>query len=86
MAAVLKIDKSQYFGNGLTECQEIWYGDPWSYWPYPPNQQLKLQTFKKSKMEEIVISQQQYDWSQWNMTRCCTLHLWILLAVKISNF
>jgi len=25
-AAILKIEKSRYFGNGMTDCHEIWHG------------------------------------------------------------
>jgi len=27
MAAMLKMEKSRYFGNDLTDCHKIWHGD-----------------------------------------------------------
>ena len=39
-ATILKIQKSRYLGNGLTDWHSIWSDD--AYWPSEPDQQLKL--------------------------------------------
>ena len=58
MAAVLKIENSQYLAHGLTEHHEIWRGDAhWPssqehvhvmfrqrYWPSAPNRLLEFRT------------------------------------------
>jgi len=36
-AAILKIDKSPYLSNGLTDRLEIWHNNAfWPSWPFPP--------------------------------------------------
>ena len=41
----MKIPKSRYMCNGLTDLHIIWHDD--TYWPCEPNKQLKFRTFKK---------------------------------------
>jgi len=51
-SAILKIQKSRYLGNGLTDRHEIWHG--YAHWPSEvrTGPALKISNFLKSKMTD----------------------------------
>jgi len=46
-AAILKVEKLQNLGNGLTDLDEIWHND--TSRTYGPSQVIKIQEFKNPK-------------------------------------
>ena len=52
-AAILKIQKSPYLGNGLTDRHNIWQDDV--YGTSEPEEQLKCRTFKNPRWQTAVI-------------------------------
>ena len=52
-AAILKIQKSPYLGNGLTDRHSNWHDD--AHWPAEPDQQLKFRTFKNPRRWTAAI-------------------------------
>jgi len=52
-AAILKIVKSPYLSNRLTDFDEIWHAD--ADWPPTGDRSLKFSIFQKNKMAAVVI-------------------------------